>query len=157
MADNMKIVQLVISCEKMKGLVFQGKFAFATVKSQFSHCFFGSEWFRGIVASKRHNDRVRNVNCDFFRYRGSGRRPTLAYRFGDSNTPFYTALKEQSDHETLPWEWSDMKSRYPRAKNIINNLCDEKRYEFILTGKFEDVIGKYGLIVVSGLIGRLVG
>ena len=50
-----------------------------------------------------------------------------------------------------------MKSRYSRAKNIINNLCDEKRYEFILTGKFEDVIGKYGLIVVSGLIGRLVG
>ena len=34
-----------------------------------------------------------------------------------------------------------MKNRYSYAQSLINNLCDEKRYEFTLTGKFEDVIG----------------
>ena len=75
------------------------------------------------------------------RYRGSGDRPTFKYRFGSSSTPFYTALKEQSDRGERPWQWSNMKNRYSSAQSVINSLCDEKRYEFTLTGKFEDVVG----------------
>ena len=41
-----------------------------------------------------------------------------------------------------PWQWSDMKNRYSSAQAIINALVDEKLYEFTLTGKFEDVVGK---------------
>ena len=34
-----------------------------------------------------------------------------------------------------------MKNRYSYGQSLINNLADERRYEFTLTGKFEDVIG----------------
>ena len=34
-----------------------------------------------------------------------------------------------------------MKNRYSYGQSLINNLVDERRYEFTLTGKFEDVIG----------------
>jgi hypothetical protein len=51
-------------------------------------------------------------------------------------------LKEQSDRGERPWQWSNMKNRYSSAQSVINSrLCDEKRYEFTLTGKFEDVVG----------------
>ena len=38
-----------------------------------------------------------------------------------------------------------MINRYSWARNVINSLTDERRYEFTLTGKFEDVIGKKSL------------
>ena len=36
-----------------------------------------------------------------------------------------------------------MKNKHTYAQGVINSLCDEKRYEFTLTGKFEDVIGNH--------------
>ena len=57
-------------------------------------------------------------------------------------------MKEESDRGMRPWQWSNMKSKYSYAQSLINNLCDEKRYEFTLTGKFEDVIGNKLRIVL---------
>ncbi|XP_059145004.1 uncharacterized protein LOC131932151 [Physella acuta] len=78
-----------------------------------------------------------------YQYRGSGDRPTFNYRFGDSSTPFYTALKRQSDTNSQPWLWNDMKNAYPNAQNFINDLSNENRYVFTITGRFDDVIGKH--------------
>ena len=74
---------------------------------------------------------------------GSGSRPTVNYHFGSASTPFYTDLKRQSDRGSYPWLWSEMKNRYSGAQSVINSLTDERRYEFTLTGKFEDVIGQH--------------
>ncbi|XP_059148831.1 aerolysin-4-like [Physella acuta] len=77
-----------------------------------------------------------------YKHRGSGDRPTFNYRFGDSKVPFYTALKRESDTNSHPWLWTNLKSAYPGLQQVINDLCDENRYVFKLTGKFEDVSGK---------------
>ena len=76
-------------------------------------------------------------------YKGSGSRPTVNYRFGSARTPFYTDLKTQSNRNMLPWLWTEMKNRYSGAQDVINLLTDERRYEFTLTGKFDDVIGQH--------------
>ncbi|XP_048576422.1 uncharacterized protein LOC5514381 [Nematostella vectensis] len=78
-----------------------------------------------------------------YEHRGSNRRPTFKYKFGDSSTPFYSALKKQSDRSMRPWEWHEMKARYSHAQTLINALTDESKYEFTLTGQFEDVIGHH--------------
>ncbi|XP_048586611.1 aerolysin-5-like [Nematostella vectensis] len=78
-----------------------------------------------------------------YEHRGSNRRPTFKYKFGDSSTPFYSALKKQSDRSMRPWEWHEMKARYSNAQPLINALTDESKYEFTLTGQFEDVIGHH--------------
>ncbi|XP_059166184.1 aerolysin-like [Physella acuta] len=78
-----------------------------------------------------------------YQYRGSGARPTFNYRFGDSSIPFYTALKRQSETNSQPWLWNDMKNGHPNAQHLINDLCNENRYVFKLTGRFDDVIGKH--------------
>ncbi|XP_059173670.1 uncharacterized protein LOC131954154 [Physella acuta] len=78
-----------------------------------------------------------------YQYRGSGDRPTFNYKFGDTSTPFYTALKRQSDTNSQPWLWNDLKNAYPYAQNLINDLCNENRYVFTLYGRFDDVIGKH--------------
>ncbi|XP_059171451.1 uncharacterized protein LOC131952696 [Physella acuta] len=77
-----------------------------------------------------------------YKYRGSGDRPTFNYRFGDSSTPFYTALKRESDTNSLPWLWNDMANAYSSARSLIKYLSNEDLYVFTLTGKFEDVVGK---------------
>ncbi|EDO41900.1 predicted protein [Nematostella vectensis] len=76
-------------------------------------------------------------------HRGSNRRPTFKYKFGDSSTPFYSALKKQNDRSMRPWEWHEMKARYSHAQTLINALTGESKYEFTLTGQFEDVIGHH--------------
>ncbi|XP_059165144.1 uncharacterized protein LOC131947824 [Physella acuta] len=76
-----------------------------------------------------------------YKYRGSEDRPTFNYRFGNSSMPFYTALKRECNTNSLPWLWNDMATAYPGARDLIGYLSDEKRYVFILTGKFEDVVG----------------
>ncbi|XP_059166183.1 aerolysin-like [Physella acuta] len=78
-----------------------------------------------------------------YQYRGSLDRPTFNYRFGDSSIPFYTALKRQSETNSQPWLWSDMNNAHPSAQNLINDLCNENRYVFKITGRFDDVIGKH--------------
>ncbi|XP_059176561.1 uncharacterized protein LOC131956155 [Physella acuta] len=78
-----------------------------------------------------------------YKYKGSGERPTINYRFGDSSTPFYTALKRESDTNSLPWLWNDMANAYPGARSLIKYLSNEDLYVFTLTGKFEDVVGKH--------------
>ncbi|XP_059161549.1 aerolysin-like [Physella acuta] len=78
-----------------------------------------------------------------YQYRGSEDRPTFNYRFGDSSTPFYTALKRQSDTDSQPWLWNDVKNAYPNAQTLISDLCNENRYVFTITGRFDDVIGKH--------------
>ena len=67
--------------------------------------------------------------------------PSFRYTFGNGDTPFYTALKEQSDRNMYPWQWHNMKQKYSYARSIINLLANEKYYEFTLTGQFEDVHG----------------
>ncbi|XP_059140356.1 aerolysin-like [Physella acuta] len=78
-----------------------------------------------------------------YQYRGSGDRPTFNYKFGDSSTPFYTALRRQSETNSQPWLWNDMTNSYPEARDLINELCDDRRYAFTITGRFDDVIGKH--------------
>lgn len=77
-----------------------------------------------------------------YKYRGSGDRPTFNYKFGDSSTPFYTALKRQSDTDSRPWLWSDVKNAYSNAQSLIDDLCNENRYVFQLTGRFDEVISQ---------------
>ena len=76
-----------------------------------------------------HNDRI------LFSF------PPFRYTFGNGGTPFYTALKEQSDRNMYPWQWHNMKQKYSYARSVINQLTNEKYYEFTLTGQFEDVHG----------------
>ncbi|XP_005096128.1 aerolysin-like [Aplysia californica] len=82
----------------------------------------------------------RLTNCHY-QHKGSERRPTVHYRFGNARVPFYEALKEESDSLQRPWLWADMKQRYTYGQNVINRLTREGRYEFTLTGKFDDVAG----------------
>ncbi|XP_059142606.1 uncharacterized protein LOC131930211 [Physella acuta] len=77
-----------------------------------------------------------------YQYRGSGDRPTFNYKFGDASLPFYTAIKRQSDSNARPWLWSDMINAHPSASSLISGLSDEGVYQFTLSGKFDDVIGK---------------
>ena len=67
--------------------------------------------------------------------------PSFRYTFGNGGTPFYTALKEQSERNMYPWQWHNMKQKYSYARSVINLLTNEKYYEFTLTGQFEDVHG----------------
>ncbi|XP_059166186.1 uncharacterized protein LOC131948602 [Physella acuta] len=78
-----------------------------------------------------------------YQYLGSEKRPTFHYRFGDSSIPFYTALKRLSETNSQPWLWNDIKNAHPSAQNLIDNLCNESRYIFKITGRFDDVIGKH--------------
>ncbi|XP_005112200.1 uncharacterized protein LOC101845516 [Aplysia californica] len=75
-------------------------------------------------------------------HRGSGSRPTFNYRFGDSSKPFYEALKGESEMMSQPWMWADMKANNRDSQSVIDSLTKEGRYEFTLTGRFEDVQGK---------------
>jgi len=76
-------------------------------------------------------------------YRGSESRPTIKYKFGegDMGAPFYEDLKRQSQQNQAPWQWNVMMQKYPHAESVIASLTKEGNYEFILTGKFEDVMG----------------
>uniref|UniRef100_A0A182YTP9 Aerolysin-like C-terminal domain-containing protein n=1 Tax=Biomphalaria glabrata TaxID=6526 RepID=A0A182YTP9_BIOGL len=74
-------------------------------------------------------------------YRGSEDRPSFHYQFGDKSVPFYEALKEQSNKNSLPWEWFNIKSKYPVAQALIDDLVNEKHYQFTLNGEFEDIMG----------------
>ncbi|XP_035829236.1 uncharacterized protein LOC101856550 [Aplysia californica] len=62
-----------------------------------------------------------------------------SYSFGDGTEPFCKALKEQSDSHQGPWRWAEMRAQYGSAQAVINSLSSEGRYEFTLTGTFEDV------------------
>ncbi|XP_001639919.2 aerolysin [Nematostella vectensis] len=77
-----------------------------------------------------------------YQHRGSKRRSTVKYRFGDASTPLYQDLKDKSSRNIRPWQWHDMTSRYQYAQSLINQLADERLYEFTLTGQFEDVVGQ---------------
>ncbi|CAL1535882.1 unnamed protein product [Lymnaea stagnalis] len=77
-----------------------------------------------------------------YQYHGSGDRPTVNYRFGDSKVPFYTALKRESDTNSRPWMWYEMKHAYSDAADRIDDLANDERYIFTLSGKFEEVRGK---------------
>ena len=43
-----------------------------------------------------------------------------------------------------------MKQKYGYANSLINNLVNEGKYEFTLTGKFEDIIGNDASIEFYG-------
>ncbi|CAL1542972.1 unnamed protein product [Lymnaea stagnalis] len=77
-----------------------------------------------------------------YQFRGSGKRPTFNFRFGDGQVPFYTALKRSNETNSRPWLWRDMEHAYPDAQDRINALINEDRFVFTLTGRFEDVVGK---------------
>uniref|UniRef100_A0A0B7A872 Aerolysin-like C-terminal domain-containing protein n=1 Tax=Arion vulgaris TaxID=1028688 RepID=A0A0B7A872_9EUPU len=75
-------------------------------------------------------------------YRGSEKRPTFNYRFGNAETAFYTDLKRQNDTNSMPWMWTDMKAHYSDGQSRIDDLCNEYNYVFELRGQFQDVEGK---------------
>ncbi|XP_059149567.1 uncharacterized protein LOC131936552 [Physella acuta] len=77
-----------------------------------------------------------------YRHRGSGDRPTFHYRFGNSSRTFREALTRESETNMSPWEWDAMLRKYPHAVRVIDRLVNENRYEFQLTGYFEDIFGK---------------
>lgn len=74
-------------------------------------------------------------------------RPAFNYRFGTETTPFYSALKRQSDSRSEPWLWNLMLQKYPDARRIINRLTDETQYEFTLNGRLEFVEGTDASVV----------
>ncbi|KAH9488921.1 hypothetical protein Btru_058742 [Bulinus truncatus] len=84
-------------------------------------------------------------------FRGSGKRPTINYPFGNDSVPFYTALKHQSESLSEPWLWMAMQTAYPSSENVINRLIDENQYLFKLNGKIEVNEG-YSTDVVWGKI-----
>ncbi|XP_059147112.1 aerolysin-4-like [Physella acuta] len=78
------------------------------------------------------------------KYHGSDSVSKVNYKFGSSSVPFYTDLKQQSDTSSHPWLWNDMRDAYPEFQQMLNDLCDENRYVFQLTGRFDDVVGTSG-------------
>ena len=40
-----------------------------------------------------------------------------------------------------PWQWHDLKQKYTYTDDLIKSLVDQGKYEFTLTGKFEDIMG----------------
>jgi len=72
---------------------------------------------------------------------GSKSKKTIDYKFGDHEKTFFADLKDQSEHLRHPWMWYEMKARYPQTETLINELADDSRYTFHLSGKFEDVSG----------------
>nr|AXH38019.1 physalysin [Physella acuta] len=92
----------------------------------------------------RWGGKANSIDTNYhFQHRFSGARPTFNYRFGDAGTPFYTALKRQSETNSQPWLWNDLRNAYPYAQNLINDLCNENRYVFTVNGRFDDVIGTH--------------
>lgn len=74
-------------------------------------------------------------------YKGKADRKTVKYKFGNKQTPFYEDLKRKSDEGHAPWDWYTMKQQYSSAKIIIANLVNTGKYEFTLSGQFEDIVG----------------
>lgn len=66
---------------------------------------------------------------------------TVHYRFGNSSTPFYRALKEDNDTNASPWMWRKL-IKNKNAKHVISRLLNEKLYLFQLSGEFADIVGK---------------
>ncbi|GFO19006.1 biomphalysin [Plakobranchus ocellatus] len=96
--------------------------------------------FRGFL---RWGGGSGSINTNYHAsYKGSGDRPTVNYKFGDENTPFYTDLYRQSSTASRPWLWHELKNNHNYVNTLINRLTDENSYTIRLTGKFEDVIGK---------------
>lgn len=77
-----------------------------------------------------------------YQYHGKEDRPTFNYTFGNSSTPFYAALRQQSNTNSQPWLWNDIINYYPNASGLISDLCSETRYGFNLTGQFDDFFVK---------------
>ncbi|XP_059179031.1 uncharacterized protein LOC131958176 [Physella acuta] len=94
--------------------------------------------FRGFLRKGTSNT---DTNYHY-QYRGSGDHPTFHNRFGDSSIPFYTALKRQSETNSQPWLWNDIKNVYSGAQKLIDDLSNENRYMFTISGRFDDVSGK---------------
>ncbi|XP_059148624.1 uncharacterized protein LOC131935876 [Physella acuta] len=78
------------------------------------------------------------------KYHGRESDSSVNYKFGSSSVPFYTDLKQQSDTSSQPWLWNDLRNAYPGFQQMVNDLCDENRYAFQLTGRFDDVVGTSG-------------
>ncbi|XP_059177061.1 uncharacterized protein LOC131956561 [Physella acuta] len=99
-----------------------------TVRAKFSTQFRGFlRWGQGKNSKTTNYHHV---------HRGIGDRPTFNYTFGDKHIPFYHALKQQSDRNAEPWLWVDLKHAYTSSQSMINQLTDEKNYEFNVTGWF---------------------
>ncbi|XP_059147869.1 uncharacterized protein LOC131935453 [Physella acuta] len=78
------------------------------------------------------------------KYHGRNSDSKVNYKFGSSSVPFYTDLKQQSDTSSQPWLWNELKNAYPGFQQVVDDLCDENRYVFQLTGRFDDVVGTSG-------------
>ncbi|XP_005106748.1 uncharacterized protein LOC101846685 [Aplysia californica] len=65
----------------------------------------------------------------------------FSYTFGDADTPFYEAVKEEKDQWSYPWRWGDLAGRESNLKNVVGYLADQKSYEFVIEGKFDDIQG----------------
>ncbi|XP_059173042.1 aerolysin-like [Physella acuta] len=96
----------------------------------------------------RAGSRDTNYHVD---YKGKDSRPTVNYKFGDAKTPFYTALKRQSETNSRPWLWTEMQSAQGNAGNYIRQLTNESEYVFTLKGKFDDVVGKHVDVTWEGM------
>ncbi|XP_005098369.2 uncharacterized protein LOC101850952 [Aplysia californica] len=65
----------------------------------------------------------------------------VKYRFGDKDTPFFVAVKDEKEQWTYPWMWGDLIERVPRVNDVVGYLANQTHYEFVLEGKFDDVQG----------------
>ena len=44
----------------------------------------------------------------------------------------------------MPWQWNELRQYYSSdSEKSIDNLINEAKYEFTLSGKIEDVVGNY--------------
>lgn len=107
----------------------------ATIVPKVSTQFQGFLRYSGGKEKITHNFHVEHYNSDA--------RPTVNYKFGDKTTPFYSALKQQSRGNSKPWLWMDLMTDHPAVKQLIYALCQESRYAFKITGRFEEIMGTH--------------
>lgn len=97
----------------------------ARVRIHFSACFDGY-----LFTSNAHTS---------YRGRGSAK---FKYCFGDKDTPFYEALRENMHKNSEPWVWASILGNYRDDMEYLKELKNPELYEFDVTGKVEMSGGK---------------
>ncbi|KAH9504881.1 hypothetical protein Btru_060907 [Bulinus truncatus] len=82
-----------------------------------------------------------DMSCSNRHYLYQGTEKFITYRFGDKDTPFYKALKTDSESLSGPWLWYEMRfvDNWKAVSVAMERLIDEQAYEFTVGGFIEYV------------------
>ncbi|KAH9488467.1 hypothetical protein Btru_062733 [Bulinus truncatus] len=98
----------------------------------------------------RKGERVNSSTTNYHRdFRSNRRRQIFSYQFGNISLPFYTALRGESNSNSSPWLWRDMKESFSYAQRIINHLTDESLYTFFLRGTLQKVTASEAYVLLE--------